>query len=110
MIGRESARKLVECFGGTALFVPKEITGRHKIAKAIGLEPAKQLSIYYFGTELSLPVSGARRRQVKKLAEEPGATRQKVAIATGYSERQVYRIIGDEDDDRQADLFGDGKQ
>lgn len=107
-IGLESARKLIECFGGTELFVPQTITARHKIAKAIGIESARMLSTYFHGTELSLPVSWARRREVEKLAGDPEMTKQKIAIATGYSERQVYRILGEEDDDRQGNLFSDG--
>lgn len=107
-IGRESARQLVEAFGGTELFVPRSIDVKHPIAKAIGPEAARLLSTFFHGTELQLPVAGKRRRQVKRLAGEPGMTRQKIALSTGYCERQVYRIIGEETDDRQADLFGGG--
>lgn len=102
-IGRESARKLIEAFGGTALFVPKTIGPKHPIAKAIGAEAAKLLSTYFHGTELALPVSRIRREQVKSLGGE--LTRQQIALKTGYSERQVYRILGNQADPSQGDLF-----
>jgi hypothetical protein len=105
-IGRESARKLVEAFSGQRIFVPRSIDKDHEIAKAIGPEAARLLSTFFHGTLISLPVSGHRRRHVKRLAKESGNDRRRLAGATGYSERQVYRILGDEGDDRQADLFG----
>jgi hypothetical protein len=105
-IGRESARKLIEKFGGTNLFIPKTIGARHPIAQALGTETARQLSELFHGTELNLPVSASRRRAVRKLAQQPGMTRQRIALETGYSERQVYRIIGEDADVGQGDLFG----
>lgn len=107
-IGRESARKLVEAFGGQRFFIPREFRRDHEIAKAIGVEAARQLASYYHGTWITLPVSGSRRRQVKALGTQPGMTRQKIAGETGYSERQVYRILGEEDDGLQGRLFDEG--
>lgn len=104
-IGRESARKLVQNFGGQRLFVPRTMERDHEIAKAIGVEAARQLSGYFHGTHISLPVSDSRRRAVKELSKKTGLTRQKIAGETGYSERQVYRILGEGADAGQADLF-----
>lgn len=104
-IGAESARQLIEAFGGTRIFVPRQIGLDHEIAKAIGRDAAERMASLFHGATLTLPISSRRRRRVLELQAQ-GKTRQEIARQSGYHERQVYRILGEEKDARQGDLFG----
>lgn len=108
VIGRESARKLVETMGGLDLFVPEKIGPTHPLAKALGLDTARQLSAVFRRTRITIPVSRARRRRVRELAGT--MTRQQIALKTGYSERHVYRLLGEDGDTGQGDLFPSGRE
>jgi len=104
VIGRASAHRLVEALGGQRIYVAREIGPEHEVAQAIGAEAAAQLARFFHGTWLSLPVAASRRRQVLKLGADGNLTRKTIAARTGYSERQVYNILG-ADRDGQGDLF-----
>jgi CRP-like cAMP-binding protein len=104
-IGRTSACRLIEQLGGRRIYIPRAMEQDHEIARAIGADAAALLATYFHGTWISLPVSHDRRRAVRELGKDPELTRAAIARETGYTERHVYRILGDQDDS-QGDLFG----
>lgn len=106
-IGRTAARQLVETLGGQRFYVPRSVGPNHAIARAIGPDAAAELARYFHGTWLALPMPASLSRNPASVraiaATDPALTRQKLAGQTGYSERQVYRIL--DDDRRQPSLF-----
>ncbi len=106
-IGEEGAMALVRAFGGRRIYVPQEIAADSELGVVLSAEAAARLSAYHYGTHLHIPRRGREKARVLQLAKAGGLTRHQIAGETGYSERQVYRIIGAGGDDRQASLFGD---
>ena len=113
-IGGEHAFALAKCYGGTTQYIPLEIGAQHPLWQKLGCDAATKLVEYYGGTRLSIPKQPQRRAWVRQLARGRALTISAIAAETGYSERQVYRIISEGDseerhpdlvDDRQLDLF-----
>lgn len=106
-IGRADAVRLADRLGGQRIYVPRDIPADHLIAQAIGPEQARKFANFFHGMWMELPVASARRRRqrVQELGAAGELTRQQIAAETGYSERQVYNILGNEQDKGQADLF-----
>lgn len=104
-IGMEAARELARQFGGTTISVPREIGQDHPLRARLGEELCRRLAEWYGGTRIGVPKGPERRTQVKELRQAGALTVAGIALETGYSERQVYRILA-ESDDRQLDLFG----
>jgi hypothetical protein len=104
-IGEAGALALVRAFGGRRIYVPQKIDPDSELGKVLDAEAAHRLASYHFATHLHIPRRAREKAQVVKLARETSLTRHQIAGETGYSERQVYRII-DEADDDQGDFFG----
>ncbi|MCX7283647.1 MAG: hypothetical protein NTX28_06315 [Novosphingobium sp.] len=113
-IGGEAAFALAKRYGGTTQYVPREIGPEHHLWQQLGIDAATKLAEYYGGTRLSVPKGAQRRSWVRQLARGRALTITAIAMETGYSERQVYRILSEGDseerhpdlvDDRQLDLF-----
>lgn len=111
LIGEELTGLLVEAFGGTRLFIASRNAERTKIATIVGKDAARTLSehfrtgaagragadtIGYKGVEISIPSGAGRKREDRRghvmemLAA--GHKPSEVALATGVTERTVYRI------------------
>src|ERR1051325_2990285 len=97
-IGRDAACRLVEKLGGSRVYVPREPGEDHELTKAIGEEAARRLGSFFHGTCLTLPTltRAHKRRLVRELAQGGTLTRAAIARETDYTERQVYRILGEE--------------
>lgn len=95
VIGRETVVKLCEALGGIALYVPRaaKLNPHNRLVRAIGMEAAAKLATYYHGTTITLPSVDVRRKRALQLLKEGNHTVGEVALATGYSERHVYRIM-----------------
>jgi DNA-binding NarL/FixJ family response regulator len=52
-----------------------------------------------------IPKFPGRRQRVAQLKAEGHLTNKEIATETDYSERHVYRLLNETEDDRQADLF-----
>lgn len=105
-IGETSARRLIDAFGGTSLFVPANIVDSHPIAQAIGRLASDRLSTEFRGENLHLPKSLYRRDKVIELWENTEMNKKQIALATGYTSKWVGQIIADhEGDARQLKLF-----
>ncbi len=106
-IGPVAARRLAECFGGTTQYVPRTIGDHHPICAAIGRADADRLAAWTGGTSIAIPKQAVRRARVRELRNNSGLTIAQIALQTSFSERHVYRLLGDVPDDRQASLFED---
>lgn len=107
-IGGDAARRLAERFGGTALYVPRAIGDHHPISVALGRADADRLAAWAGGGTVAIPKQAVRRAQVRELRNNSRLTIAQIALQTSFSERHVYRLLGeDEPDDRQPSLFGE---
>jgi len=95
--GPAVAQKIVLDFGGTRLFVPRQIGLNHPLAKSIGIEAATNISSECFGVSSYVPMNirqkTARRRALVQLLAEEGKSRDEIAGSAGCSNRSVYRDI-----------------
>lgn len=87
---------------------PEDLPGDlSDIANTLGMEVAVRVAEEFGGGHLYVPqaesvMSRAKKRFIKANRQmEP----RELARTTGYSERQVYRIINEEEDNSQAALF-----
>lgn len=108
VIGEDAARLLARRFGGTTIYVPRNMGEHHPLHVVLGQEAAEKLAEWYGSTRVNVPKQAERRKRVHELHQAGALTIAGIAIETGYSERHVYRLLN-ESDDRQADLF-DGRQ
>lgn len=107
-IGEIAAQAMLRRFGGRDLYIRKRNGRDDAIVAAIGVEATKLLRRHFGGELIYIPrrAFGPDPRSVRRLAATQGLTRSKIAEQTGYSERQVYRILADGDASAQPDLFG----
>lgn len=114
VIGRAATSKLIEAFGGTRLYVPRSIGVHHPIAVKLGMRAAAQLADRFGLTSIDLPNPNLRRQRALDAARSGTMTRAQVALAFGYTERGVYKMLAkagiempeDQADERQRRLFG----
>lgn len=118
VLGEGAAFRLVEQRGGGRLIVPKRVTPDHRFIDELGLKVFADLVDAYPGSVIDLPKYDAvlrqlRHERVRQLRAEQ-RTMDAIAVATGYSRRQVINILGTvapEDGgrmpaaDRQMDMF-----
>jgi hypothetical protein len=118
VLGEGPAFRLVERRGGSRLILPRRVTPEHRYIDELGLKVFADLVDAYGGIVLDLPkydgvLRQLRHERVRKLRAEK-LTMDQIAMATGYSRRQVISILSDVDpeyrllmrpEDRQADLF-----
>lgn len=104
------ALKLAAAFGGTELYIPEKMVPGHRIAEAVGREPAEIL-VEIFGTGVLLiplgPTSMKNRThdEIRRLRSE-GRAYPDIARATGVHIRTVQRVCNAaKDDPRQLDLL-----
>lgn len=101
IIGMQAALKLVEHFGGVALYVPAEITPDHRITQAIGERAATLLWEHYRGDTIDIPRCHAALREARnaelRARREAGATVSELAIDYGLTMRAVWYILAADD-------------
>jgi len=109
-LGEGAAFKLVERRGGGRLIVPKRVHPDHRLMDELGLQVFAALVDSFGGEVLELPKYDSVARQLRhervRKHRAAGLTIDRVAVATGYSRRQVMNILGDvAPEDRQIDMF-----
>lgn len=103
-IGDEAARLLAQRFGGTTIYVPRQIGEHHPLHVVLGTEAAGRISQSYGDLRVYVPKQPERQERVRTLRRARSLTVAAIAIETGYSERHVYRLCS-ETDNRQLDFF-----
>jgi hypothetical protein len=104
-IGESTALKLATHFGGTRLYVPRQIGDHHPICVALGRSGADRLAAWAGGGNVDVPKQAARRLRVRHLHSGGTLTVSQIALETSYSERHVYRLLQAEPDHDQPGLF-----
>lgn len=111
-LGEAAAFKLVERRGGGRLIVPKKVHPEHRLMDELGLQVFAALVDAYGGEVLVLPKYDSVARQLRhervRKQRAAGLTIDRVAIATGYTRRQVINILQGAPEDRcygQLDMF-----
>jgi len=106
-IGKSAAEKLAREFGGITLSVPKAPGEHHYIRAALGDEDTARLVSYCGGSRIHVPKQAERRERARALRRAGALTVRAIAKETGYSDRHVWRLIKDDRDPQQPDLFDD---
>lgn len=107
VIGAEPARMLMSALAGREIYVPREASGHHPIAVAIGDDKARLFCEYWHGTRLEFPVTPAKRRRILDLSAS-GRSNGMIAAELMVSERFVRKVLAESRaaDSRQHRLFG----
>ena len=97
LIGFDATMKLVDRWGGVKLYVPSQIGGRHRIARAIGTEAAQRLSNTYGGDRIDMPrahVYRVVRRQIEVYRRhKAGEPVEKLAAEYGVTWRGIAKMV-----------------
>ncbi|SMF86504.1 hypothetical protein [Tistlia consotensis] len=101
-----AALRLVDAFGGTKCYVPKDMPPEHSLVLAIGSEAAAILHRHYAGSGIEVPVLAVARHRKRLILEAQGGTKE-VALRVGVSDRYVRMVRNaGRPDDRQLEMFG----
>ena len=97
VIGLASTIELIKSYGGTRVFIPKNMKTQHKLANLLGLEQARRLSHYFGGESLSIAraASSIRSERNKTIVRryDAGEGVGSLAIEFQLTERQIYTIL-----------------
>ncbi|MBY0235237.1 MAG: hypothetical protein K2W93_09665 [Burkholderiaceae bacterium] len=110
VLGEADAFRLVERRGGGRLVVPDRVHPEHPLMDELGLRVFAAL-VDAFGREvLELPKYDSVARQLRhervRKHRAEGMTIDRIAVATGYTRRQVFNILADvAPEDAQLDMF-----
>jgi hypothetical protein len=113
LIGLVPTLVLVRHYGGTRVYVPREIGPEHPLARLIGFEAAHRLAQHYGGLMQHFDVPRAldamiqvRNREIRRKASM-GMSHRLLALEYRMTERHVRNILGEEPAaETQAKLFG----
>lgn len=114
--GEEAALALAQAYGGVRIYIPPTVDADHWISKLIGHEAAlrvcDRLTAGLAGRRVDLPLgptgNNATFRAMQAHADRmiiAGRSERDIAMATGYTTRQVRRRRAAIRDDRQMNLF-----
>lgn len=116
LIGQEATMRLIEVYGGTAVYIPRasRCSETHELAQVIGLENLLAISRFYDRTMLSVPRGlelsrDIRNAEIRKLASE--YNQRDLARRFGLTERQIRTILHEQKaprasaPDNQLNLF-----
>jgi len=110
IIGVVPAIQLARDFGGTEIYIPKNMTADHPIAVCIGLEAATKLAEWAIGDRIEIPRAvgvhlGKRNAEIREAVEQ-GLSKKKAARKFQLTTRWIrYLVNGSEDDPDQKKLF-----
>ncbi|WP_425230225.1 hypothetical protein [Sphingomonas sp.] len=90
LIGEEALVRLAEAFGGTRLYVPHQVSARHEIAQAIGLEAAQRLTARLAPDTINVPL--ARELRARHYRAQARSNRD-IARALGLTEDGVEKLF-----------------
>ncbi|MDT8446176.1 MAG: Mor transcription activator family protein [bacterium] len=99
ILGQEGALKLIQRFGGTALYIPHNPPQNHALSLVLGPEGAARLASYYGGENLYLPLGRQwlreqQRRMIHDLKAQAVPNNQ-IAQRIGCTSRWVRMVIRD---------------
>lgn len=96
VIGLEAALILIDKFGGTAIWIPKNAKPDHSHSLLIGFEAFQKLTRYYGDTSLEIDLCAALNRYARnqKIIEDSKAlTHREIAQKYSTTERNIRKIL-----------------
>lgn len=97
VIGVSSTLKLVRQYGGTRIYLPKQLSNDHELVETIGFTMAQKM-YQHFGAIGTIEIPKARtltiaqrNHQIKQ--EKQSATRKNLAQKYALTERQITNIL-----------------
>lgn len=90
LIGEPAFVALAEAFGGTRLYVPTKIDDQHEIAKAVGIDAARQLSRRLAPDQIEVPLARDLRARHYRAR---GLSQAEVARRLGMTENGVRKLL-----------------
>ena len=97
VVGDDNVMKLVEEYGGTRIFIPRNMGVQHKLAKLLGFENARILSNTFGGETLTVARCSnlLRYQRNKEICTKYDAGVGVRALARRYevTERHIYSIL-----------------
>ena len=111
VIGLTAALKLAAAFPGVPLYIPAKAEPDHRIAQIIGIDAFTALVKEYQQDTLKLPKVDAAERQIKhgmvKAMKREGQSNRTIALEMNYTQRHVERLVSNQRNDLQNDMFED---
>lgn len=97
IIGLPSTLTLVEKWGGTRIFIPRQVAAQHKLANLLGFEQARKMSRHFGGETLTIAraanvIRSIRNREITRRYDEGEGVRL-LAVEHNLTERQIYTIL-----------------
>lgn len=114
LIGDHAAFRMMNCWGGTRLYIPipEHCHEKHNIALAIGLDAMKIMAAEFGGDRLEIPTGYDALKQIRNadILERinNGEHQSILALDYGLTSRQIRNIITKQPpvvDSNQLDLF-----
>ena len=99
LIGHDATEKVVAAFRGQELYMyaPDKIDDSHELVQIIGIEAARRMCHYFYGSHLTIPMQRAKNTAERnaEIAQKYKAGTRKSALAKEYNlhVRTVRKII-----------------
>lgn len=105
LIGEKAAIRLIECFGGTRLYVPHFPGPDDALVQALGAEPARKLAQTFGGERVEVPKPPPRRVQILAL-RAAGRSAESIARTLACTRRRVFQVLAEARRAAQAPAAG----
>lgn len=95
LVGLAHTLTIVEHWGGLRLYVPRDVTEDHALAKRIGIEAARLLAEHYGEDRWPIPKALRALRAVRDhhiVTNPDGLSVYDLVRRFGLTERQIYKI------------------
>jgi hypothetical protein len=90
----DAAIALARAFGGTALYIPREIDGRHPVARAVGLKNARVIAARWGGERPDIPMARSFLRWLDaRRLRDKGKSTAAIARALVLTQRHVGQLL-----------------
>ena len=97
VVGISAALRLVECWGGVRLYVPRKLEGDHFLVSTLGRDEADQLALWCGGMSIQVPRCLHALRAVRNVRiqrdHDQGESAALLALRYRLTERQIYAIL-----------------
>jgi transcriptional regulator GlxA family with amidase domain len=100
-LGAEAALRLAKRLGSREVYVPTVATEGHPLTDTLGVSGATWFCRMYGGTKITIPAACRTMRLMRdrsiRQKRAAGATVRALASEHGMSERQMWRIVGEDE-------------
>jgi hypothetical protein len=94
-VGDKAARRLIEAYGGSRLYVPLSLAAAEGVTRVIGAAAAARLVAVFGGDRVEVPRPPSRRARIEELRRR-GLGIDEIALAAGCTRRRVFQVLAEE--------------